>query len=55
VTDVNLLITLKIHCVTADYVPQIRDAGLDPNVDEAFALKIHAPRRSSSVKRTPMA
>ena len=41
VTDVDLLIALKIHGVTGDYVRQIRDAGLSPDGEEVIAMKIH--------------
>jgi beta-lactamase regulating signal transducer with metallopeptidase domain len=41
VTDVDLLVALKIHNVTADYVHRIRDTGLDPDTEEVIALKIH--------------
>ena len=41
VTDVDLLIALKIHDVTADDVRRIRDAGLELDTDEVIAMKIH--------------
>jgi beta-lactamase regulating signal transducer with metallopeptidase domain len=40
-TDVDLLIALKIHGVTADYVRRIRDAGLTFDGEEVIAMKIH--------------
>ncbi len=41
VTDVDLLIALKIHQVTADDVRRIRDAGFELDADEVIAMKIH--------------
>jgi beta-lactamase regulating signal transducer with metallopeptidase domain len=41
VSDVDLLISLKVHQVTADYVRQVREAGLTPDGDEIIAMKIH--------------
>ncbi len=41
VTDVDLLVALKVHQVSADDVRKIRDAGLDVDTDEIVAMKIH--------------
>jgi beta-lactamase regulating signal transducer with metallopeptidase domain len=40
-TDVDSLIALKIHGVTAEYVREIRDAGLTPDAEDVIAMKIH--------------
>jgi beta-lactamase regulating signal transducer with metallopeptidase domain len=51
-TDVDLLIALKIHGVTADYVRRIRDAGLSPDGEEVIAMKIHgvAPEEVTRIR-----
>jgi len=41
VLDVDLLVALKVHDVTADYVRRLRDAGFDPDADEVIAMKVH--------------